>query len=243
MKRTLLTALLAFPLLSAVAAERYTESFGAPEGGLPAGWAASTTGGEPIAEVRALDGARVSHALLIERPGPQATNATVYLTGEAGAPSGGKIADFSLSVTFRIAESKPGNSSSRGVFFRASALSYNKSKGYYVAVHRNGAQRGVVIYRNPKSHTQNGDEIATASFSKNLEADTDYILQVSAKGATVEASVYKTNASGAKGEELGTARTDDATDIKPGYIGLRGAYGNSGPVGTWFHSFHLTTED
>lgn len=216
------------------AAGRLTESFVHPVGGVPQGWSVVKAGEGAIAEIRETPGGT---GLLIERPGKTAENAAVFMTAPEGELASAKIADLSATVLLQFRGIK--GSSSRGVVVRAQSDRYNRFGGYYIAVTGEGKDLGIGIYWNPTSHVENGQPLAFTPIQQKIQQNVDYRLQVSAEGSRIEAKLLTVDAKGGAGEVIASAAIDNAEHVKAGYFGLRGAYGNSGPIGTLFRSLHL----
>ena len=221
---------------------RFTESFDTPAGGVPTGWVAEMSnppeGEAMIAEVSKASGLM---ALLIRRPGAPHGSAAVYYAGTPDGVSDGQLKNFSGSVLLRYQQHPKANSSTRGVVVRASALQYGKFDGYYIAIEPRGDEKGLRIYRNPKDHVDHGEQLAFDPLPSNMQMNVDYLLRFTVKDSVIEAVLSTVDDTGNPLKDVATVRIDSATPSS-GYFGLRGAYGNSGPVETWFRSLHLKIE-
>lgn len=231
-------ALLLAPASALLAGERLTESFSNPQGGLPEGWKAAKVSQVSVAEIRSAPGG--GDALLIQRTPEGVGSASVFYTGGgAGAPEA-SIGDLNASVNIRMEQPAKSTSCSHGILLRASKMSYKGSEGFYVAIHPLGPETGLGIYWAPETHVLNGERLAFAPIS-NLAPNTEYVLQVKAKGNTIEGQLWSVDSAGAKKDLLGEVRTDEATQATEGHFALRNGIGNSGPIGTWYKALHLST--
>lgn len=171
--------------------------------------------------------------LRITRPsgGSTANNAFIRYAGSAEGVVDGKIADFEMTSTISMTFlSGPSGStdSTIGFLVRATAASYNSSKGYYVAF--SPAEGGLLrLFDSPTSHSRgpadkpsgNGTELAAVAL--NLSSNVNYLFKVSAIGSTISASVWSEDGSTLLGElEYANARTG------AGYFGIRSGFGNTG---------------
>ncbi len=223
-------------------ASRMSETFSAPLHGLPEGWVAVKKGGEAIAAIHELTGTPGTNGLLLQRPGKDPASAALYLTGSQGDITEGKLGDFTVSVTIRFESSPKSTSGYYGIVGRAAKRSYDKNKGYFVAFQPVGKSRTLSIFRDPLSHVENGEELASVPLGEELKPGTDYILQAHFKGPVIEATLWSTDAAGAKHDNLASVSTDAADTSAAGYFALRGAFGNSGPQGAYFRSLHISTQ-
>jgi len=224
------------------ASSRLSESFSTPADGLPANWKATARGPATATRIAIEEVPNAATpGLLIERTRDGAGSGAVWYTGpELGSPDG-KIRDFQASVIFRVEQPPKSNSSTRGMAFRANRLAYDKYQGYYVAVQAWGDKRGLGIYFNPQSHVNDGTELAFTPLRESLKTGEDYLLQVKVAGSEMEAALWKVTREGTKERLLAETKTTDNQNLEPGYFGLRGGYGNTGPIKTWFRSLHLHT--
>lgn len=227
-------SLLPFFGLSLHGSERLSESFTSPIGNVPPDWKMVAKGREVIAEIQEISDTNQT-ALLIQRPGKNPANALVYYEG----PGTQQFGNFTASVTFSYDQQPSATSSSRGILLRAQVPQYERAEGYYIAVEPYNMERALSIFWNPISHVENELTLATSPIQDPLNPHTKYILEVSAKGHVIEASLWSTTPAGAKDQELASVMTDEAVHAGSGYFGLRSAHGNSGPVSSWFHSLHL----
>lgn len=236
-------ALLFLALPPVEGSSRLTESFTSPEGGVPAAWKAVDRGPASVVNIQHIPDIGATGLLIARAPNGVGSGALWYTGSDLGEQKG-KIANLHATVTIRIDQPKKSTSSARGIVLRAKDTRYEKFQGYYIAFQSEGEKAGLGIYWNPTNHVENGEELAFSAFKKPLQNRTDYILQVSAKGEEIQASLWSVDTSGAKETSLAEVQITGANNTGAGYFGLRGSYGNSGPVNTWFRSLHLgSTEE
>lgn len=224
-------------------ASRMSETFSAPQDGVPEGWVVAKRGEEAIAGIHELPGTNGTMGLLLQRPAKNPASAAVYFTGSQGDIVEGRLGDFTVSVTIRFESHSKASSGYYGIIGRATNRNYDKNKGYFVAFQPVGKTPSLGIFHNPLSHVENQEELASVPLSQELKPGVDYILQAQFKGPVIEATLWSTDSAGAKQETLGSVSTDAAVQLEPGYFALRGAFGNSGPQGGYFRSLHISTQE
>jgi hypothetical protein len=229
--------------LSGQTEARFSESFQSPAGALPKGWhqvnGPQASGEALIEEIPKADG---QAGLVIRRPeGPLPGNSAVYYLDAIGGGGDGRLRDFSGSVLIRYSQVPKAASSTRGVVLRAQSPDYANFRGYYLAIEPRGDHKGLGIYYNPPRHTDSGEPLAFTPLPSDLKLERDYLLKFSAKGPSIEGSLWTVDEAGAPLKEVVSVTTGEASE-ESGYFGFRGGYGNSGPVNTWYRSLNLEVE-
>jgi|GEM_PF-2586074 len=219
----------------AEAATMITESFSAAgeNSVTPDGWTPTSLTAVDIVDGRQ----RIRRVGTGDGTGP----AAIYYTGSQGTVQNGMIQDFEAELTIQFNNTGTAAGSLRGVVFRAQTAELHAPSsetfwGYSVGLIISGNDAGFYLFENPTgtNFASQGTRLDFASFSTTVDNNTDYILQLSAIGSNLTASLLTHDK-----QTLIASVSYDEAEQKAGYFGLRAAYPNTS-IETFYSNLTLT---